>query len=73
MYELGLALISRSLIFLFGISKWEVEKRSTPILPYKLKPSGLESTFFYLWKKVETKAIPYYNQKFLHSRTPCIA
>ena len=49
--KLGLALISRSLFFIFGYNFSEVEKKSIPNLPYNMKTSGLLSSFILLVKK----------------------
>ena len=42
--------MSRSLIFIFGCSNSEVEGKSTPSIPYRMKPSGLLSDFFLVKK-----------------------
>ena len=73
MLKRGLALISCSLIFIFGFSSSEVERVSTANWPYNMKPSGPLSIFIPLVKKGSDKGALYFHQVILHSRTPRIA
>ena len=56
MKDLGLTLISRFLLFIFGYSSSEVEKKSTPTLPCNMKPTGLLRIFILLVKKGSDKS-----------------
>ena len=56
--EVDLALINRSLTFMFGYSNLEVEEKTPPKISCNMKPSVLLKIFIIFSKTVQTKPIP---------------